>query len=324
MREGPSAVAGSGAEQPGQFQPAGLRHHRRTSARRVGPETPLLAQSGPCCFTSRRYIGHLHMTLSRSASMVCGQAARRSQAAASPRRRKLMDSYTITIAPNDDSGAGTKLVVDTSSGQVRITDVHLHAPQGLSSGHIPTVDFDLLLQAVTGTVTASNGQDVATADALNASHDTPALGAASTIEPAGPPVTPATPKRRARKTASRAAATPTPRPARARAAAAATSTTRNTKQPPAKAATKKTPPTPASKQTATRAIAPAKRRTPTKRTRAATTAAAPATSGRVYRRTPEDLAAVFERFGTVAAIAEHYQVPRYTAQGWVSRLRATT
>jgi hypothetical protein len=52
-----------------------------------------------------------------------------------------MDSYTITIAPNDDSGAATRLVVDTSGDQVRITDVHLHAPQGLSSGHIPTVDF---------------------------------------------------------------------------------------------------------------------------------------------------------------------------------------
>jgi hypothetical protein len=25
----------------------------------------------------------------------------------------------------------------------------------------------------------------------------------------------------------------------------------------------------------------------------------------------------------VAGVAEHYQVPRYTAQGWVSRLRAT-
>jgi hypothetical protein len=42
----------------------------------------------------------------------------------------------------------------------------------------------------------------------------------------------------------------------------------------------------------------------------------------VYRRMPDDLAAVFEKAGTVAAIAEHYQVPRHTAQGWVGRLRA--
>jgi hypothetical protein len=27
--------------------------------------------------------------------------------------------------------------------------------------------------------------------------------------------------------------------------------------------------------------------------------------------------------GTVAGVAAHYDVPRYTAQGWVGRLRAT-
>jgi hypothetical protein len=38
-----------------------------------------------------------------------------------------------TIAANDDSGAATRLVVDTSGDRIRITDVHLHAPHGLSS-----------------------------------------------------------------------------------------------------------------------------------------------------------------------------------------------
>ena len=253
-----------------------------------------------------------------------------------------MDSYTITIAPNDDSGAASRLVVDTSGGQVRITDVHLHAPRGLSSGHIPTVDFDLLLQAVGGTLSESNGQGVAGATALSAPHDAPALEAATATEPAEDSTTPATSKGRARKTAPRAAATP-PRPARARTAtaasgdettapqrsarAAATSTTRTVKQAPAKTTGKTAPakaPAPARKQTTTRATAPTKRQTPTKRTRPATTTTTPTTSGRVYRRTPGDLAAVFEQVGTVAGIAAHYQVPRYTAQGWVSRLRATT
>jgi transposase len=42
----------------------------------------------------------------------------------------------------------------------------------------------------------------------------------------------------------------------------------------------------------------------------------------VYRRTPDDLATVYENVGaTTAAVAEHYQVPRHTAQGWVRRLR---
>jgi hypothetical protein len=51
-------------------------------------------------------------------------------------QRSSMDSYTITIAANDDSGAATRLVVDTSGDRIRITDVHLHAPHGLSSGHM--------------------------------------------------------------------------------------------------------------------------------------------------------------------------------------------
>ena len=244
-----------------------------------------------------------------------------------------MDSYTITIAPNDDSGAATRLVVDTSGDQVRITDVHLHAPQGLSSGHIPTVDFELLLQAVTGTVTASNGQSVAGATALNTPHGAPALEAATATEPAAQSTAPATSKRRTRKTAPRAAAKPpaasgdeTTAPQRS--ARAATSTTRTAKQAPAKttgkAAPAKTPPAPARKQTATRATAPTKRQTSAKRTRPATTTTTSTTGGRVYRRTPGDLAAVFEQVGTVAGVAAHYQVPRYTAQGWVSRLRATT
>jgi hypothetical protein len=44
---------------------------------------------------------------------------------------------------------------------------------------------------------------------------------------------------------------------------------------------------------------------------------------RPYRQMPpaDDLRAVFERVGTVTAMAAHYGVPRHTAQGWMSRLR---
>src|SRR5688572_25996266 len=59
-----------------------------------------------------------------------------------------MDSYTITIVPNDDSGNSTTLIVDTSGDQVRITDVRLHAAAGLTGGQMPAVDFALLLRAV--------------------------------------------------------------------------------------------------------------------------------------------------------------------------------
>jgi hypothetical protein len=50
-------------------------------------------------------------------------------------------------------------------------------------------------------------------------------------------------------------------------------------------------------------------------------AAATRTAGRVYRRTPADLAARFAETGSVTGLAAHYGVPRHTAQGWVNRMR---
>jgi hypothetical protein len=49
-------------------------------------------------------------------------------------------------------------------------------------------------------------------------------------------------------------------------------------------------------------------------------------AGRAYRRMPDadELRAVYERIGTVTGVAEHYGVPRHTAQGWMGRLRKQT
>lgn len=46
-------------------------------------------------------------------------------------------------------------------------------------------------------------------------------------------------------------------------------------------------------------------------------------AGRAYRRMPEasELVAVHQRVGTVTGVAKHYDVPRHTAQGWMTRLR---
>jgi hypothetical protein len=46
-------------------------------------------------------------------------------------------------------------------------------------------------------------------------------------------------------------------------------------------------------------------------------------SDRPYRQMPaaEELKAVYERVGTVTAVAAHYGVPRHTASGWMTRLR---
>jgi transposase-like protein len=41
----------------------------------------------------------------------------------------------------------------------------------------------------------------------------------------------------------------------------------------------------------------------------------------VYRRSPADLEAVYQQAGSVTAVADHYNVPRHTAQGWIRTLR---
>jgi hypothetical protein len=46
-------------------------------------------------------------------------------------------------------------------------------------------------------------------------------------------------------------------------------------------------------------------------------------AGRAYRRSPEleELEAAYAETGSIAGVAEHFDVPVHTAQGWISRLR---
>ncbi len=60
-----------------------------------------------------------------------------------------MTTYTITITADDDSAATTRLRLDTSGDQVILTDLHLHDGNGLSSGQLPTIDYGMLLAAIT-------------------------------------------------------------------------------------------------------------------------------------------------------------------------------
>jgi hypothetical protein len=90
-----------------------------------------------------------------------------------------VNSYTITIAPNDDSGNSTTIVVDTSGDQVSITDVHLHAGGGLAGGQLPTVDFGLLLRAIT---TPTTPQPIEAAVAARAVSAEPTAPAAVTVD----------------------------------------------------------------------------------------------------------------------------------------------
>ena len=47
------------------------------------------------------------------------------------------------------------------------------------------------------------------------------------------------------------------------------------------------------------------------------------TTERPYRRMPdpEEMMVVYQQYGTITGLAEHFGVPRHTAQGWASRLR---
>ena len=316
-----------------------------------------------------------------------------------------MDSYTITIAPNDDSGATTTLIVDTSAGDIRITDVHLRAPGGLTGGTMPTVDFGLLLQAVGA---GPAGGAIAVPDVAVGSGEEPVraeLGAAppaepstdSAVEPAAEPrrprakraaarATAAEPKprrgrqapdpapgvepagpaaavepagrrsrrapvavepaaRRSRRTPASApaaepagrrsrrapASAPVAEPAgrRSRRAAAPTSTaepagasSRAGRVPAAKrVAARGAKATPVAKKAAARAA----KATPTAKkatTRAAKAAPAPATSERQYRRMPEAFRAAYAENKSPAALAERFDVPRYTVQGWIRRVKS--
>jgi len=90
------------------------------------------------------------------------------------------------------------------------------------------------------------------------------------------------------------------------------------------AATPEAEPAPAPTEDKRRQGGENRTRTPAReKAAAATTRGA---SDRPYRHMPavEELQAAYEMAGTVTGVAEHYGVPRYTAQGWMARLRKLT
>ncbi|MGS2620112.1 hypothetical protein ACVCAH_37465 [Micromonospora sp. LZ34] len=216
-----------------------------------------------------------------------------------------MSSYTITIAADDPSQATTTMRVELNGATARITELVVRAGEGdgLTAGQIPAVDLDLLLRAVTPAV---GGQQALTVSPAAAADDAPAgsvgdeepaadteaaqpvAASTSTVEPAttvlvdGDATEVAVPKQASRAKAPAAGATR----ARGRKAAGANTTNAGRK---------------ATKQTAKGEASPGK--------------------GRVYRRSPGDLESVYQQAGSVAAVADHYNVPRHTAQGWIRTLR---
>jgi hypothetical protein len=224
---------------------------------------------------------------------------------------KVVSSYTITItiAADDPGRATTTLTVELNGATARITELVVRAGEGdgLTAGQIPAVDLDLLLKAVTP---AAGGQQAIAVSPAAPADDAPATdgtpvdgepvadteaaqpvaantstdGEPATTSPATTDVTEVTvPKQTSRAKARAAGST---RASGRKAAAGANATTAARK---------------ATKQTAK--------------------GEADTTKGRVYRRSPSDLESVYQQAGGVAAVADHYNVPRHTAQGWIRTLR---
>ncbi len=208
-----------------------------------------------------------------------------------------MSTYTIVITADDDATTSTTLRLDTSGGDVRLTDVHLHAGNGLSTGQLPAIDYGLLLRAIAP----------ATPTPVTAAPAAPAgtVHVAATPQPASGPRAAAKRAPRPTRTGRRPASATTPAPAEP-----ATSTRTR------RAATAANKSAAAPNKTA-RTAKKAARATPVKNA----PRAAAGGGERAYRRMPADFAAVYRQAATAAAVADHYEVPRHTAHGWIRRLR---
>ena len=204
-----------------------------------------------------------------------------------------MSSYTIIITPNDDTATTTRLELEISGDQVVLTDLHVHASNGLPAGKLPAIDYDLLLRAL------SPAAPTPTLPRLSAGNRNAQPAAAT----GGEYVTevdesPATSAPRARR---RSAGAGSARPAKTGQRRRGRATTAEPDAAPV---------------TATR-----RGRKPAAATSGAVANGANG-AGRAYRRMPDDFAARYEQAGSATVLANQYDVPRHTVHGWVKRLRA--
>lgn len=224
-----------------------------------------------------------------------------------------MNSYTVTITPDDGQGAETVVKLDINGSAPRIKELRLTAGENtsLSTGQLPAINLELLLAAVMPTaapkaVTATPPTIATVPTARVVAPDAP-----TAIEPAAAVSVPtaATPRARAKAAPPRAQVNATPPRARAKAT------------PTAGATQAKTAP---GKNTAPTKKSAAKKVTGTKRTPAATASKAQAgdttKTGRVYRTMPDDFAGTYGKT-TMADLADVYRVPLHTIQGWVNTAR---
>ncbi|MEU8299743.1 hypothetical protein AB0C04_21020 [Micromonospora sp. NPDC048909] len=216
-----------------------------------------------------------------------------------------MSSYTITIASDDPSRATTTLTVELNGTTARISELLVRAGDGdgLTPGQIPTVDLDLLLKAVTPAV---GGQQAITVSPSPAADDA--------TDPKGDEksVPDSQPAEAAHTATSVADELATPIPAKNDTTEVAV---------PRQTSRAKAPATRATRTGTRKATAVAKATNTTRKSKQTAKDEASTGKGRSYRRSPSDLESVYQQAGSVAGVADHYDVPRHTAQGWIRTLR---
>lgn len=222
-----------------------------------------------------------------------------------------MTSYTITVAPSDSSSTTTTVTVETSGRDVRITDVHLHSAGGLNATRLPSIDINLLMQAVSphhDLAQTSSHPGLAAADHQAQTPDvTDDASSATSADDSDSPVL--------EEVSVQAESAKPPRGTGAR------GRRRGSATEPAVATTSEATSSRTRRRTQSAETAPTKA-TSTRKKRAAQEKNPAQGQARVYRRTPDDFSAVAQELNSATAIAEHYQVPRHTAQHWLRRLRA--
>ncbi|MEV1333169.1 hypothetical protein AB0J20_26760 [Micromonospora costi] len=220
-----------------------------------------------------------------------------------------MSSYTITIAANDPSRATTTVTVELTGPTARITELVVRAGEGdgLTAGQIPAVDLDLLLKAVTPAV---GGQQAITLSPAAPADDAPATEETSVDG-----------EERVADTKAAESVTTTASTADEPATTSPGTTDVAEVAVPKQASRAKTRAADAARAGRRRAAAGASATAARKATKQTAKGDAATTTGRVYRRSPSDLESVYQQAGSVTAVADHYNVPRHTAQGWIRTLR---
>lgn len=194
-----------------------------------------------------------------------------------------MRLFTVTITPDDGAGAQTVVKLQVNGQQSRITQLQLNAGTdvGLSATQLPEINLELLLAAVLPAATPP----ARSIRGVKADGEVDAFGSAGSVSDA--PVATTTRSRPGRKSAG--------------------DTVRAAKKPKTRRGRPATKIASAAQPAATSARGAGKTM---------------GTGGsRVYRTLPDDFAAVYQQAKSVAGVADHYQVPRHTVNGWVRTAR---